>query len=323
MKYVGCCLEYECLELAEYGVKGSRLFCYKHTDEYFKLNPPTKKQYSLFGDHSTLLRCTGIDMDMPDCWEDNPLCYRNVLRNKQLYVEQFINRHYYSLNSRFETKVEYNGKHRKADALILFHTHSIIIETDEKQHKKYNKKDENVRNDIIFNGLGGKPLVFIRFNPDGYKDNLGKKHKGCFEFAQGMLDQDAINYRLSFIKQIVDFYIYKIPADGITQCYLFYDGFAPNKLVLDSSLADVPSVPLTGGQEHKEPWPYYKGAYHRTKPMEVVIAEQKQLKRDARMNKYQTIHELYLKGAPMHDWQRSFYEYYLKYPEELHQYLMC
>ncbi len=44
---------------------------------------------------------------------------------------------------------------------------------DENQHKGYNKIDEEIRYDDLFMLHGGK-FVYIRFNPDKYKDKNGK-----------------------------------------------------------------------------------------------------------------------------------------------------
>ena len=52
---------------------------------------------------------------------------------------------------------------------ILFR-YNLCIETDENQHKSYSKEDEIARYNDLFMGFGGK-FIFIRFNPDKYKEN--------------------------------------------------------------------------------------------------------------------------------------------------------
>jgi hypothetical protein len=49
----------------------------------------------------------------------------------------------------------------------------LCIETDENQHKYYSKEDEIARYNDLFMSFGGK-FIFIRFNPDKYKDKSGK-----------------------------------------------------------------------------------------------------------------------------------------------------
>ena len=72
------------------------------------------------------------------------------------------------------------GESRKRpDVLIRLETHSIVIECDENQHRSYGC--ESKRTMQIFQDLGNKPLVLIRFNPDNYTDSSGKKRTGCFK----------------------------------------------------------------------------------------------------------------------------------------------
>jgi hypothetical protein len=47
-------------------------------------------------------------------------------------------------------------------------THVVILEVDEKQHKKYPKNDEIIRMECIQKDLD-KPTVFLRYNPDVYR----------------------------------------------------------------------------------------------------------------------------------------------------------
>jgi hypothetical protein len=45
-------------------------------------------------------------------------------------------------------------------------THDVIVEIDEKQHKDYNEECECARINEIVSSIGGKTVVFIRYNPD-------------------------------------------------------------------------------------------------------------------------------------------------------------
>jgi hypothetical protein len=65
------------------------------------------------------------------------------------------------------------GKYRP-DILIEFSDRYIIVEIDENQHKQYDESCEISRMHQIFEGLGIS-VVFIRYNPDPYKN--GKKRK--------------------------------------------------------------------------------------------------------------------------------------------------
>jgi hypothetical protein len=63
-------------------------------------------------------------------------------------------------------------------------THIVIVEVDEEQHRSYNNcgfekdekmKAENIRMYNIGNIFQGLPVVFIRYNPDDYKNSNNKK----------------------------------------------------------------------------------------------------------------------------------------------------
>jgi hypothetical protein len=60
---------------------------------------------------------------------------------------------------------------RRPDILLHMGTHAIIVEVDENQHENYDITCENKRSMEIYTDLNYIPIVFIRFNPDGY-DNI-------------------------------------------------------------------------------------------------------------------------------------------------------
>jgi hypothetical protein len=62
---------------------------------------------------------------------------------------------------------------RRIDHRKLINATLLCIETDENQHKSYSKEDEEARYNDLFMAYGGK-FIFIRFNPDKYKDENGK-----------------------------------------------------------------------------------------------------------------------------------------------------
>ena len=66
---------------------------------------------------------------------------------------------------------------KRPDFLFDKLTHSVIVEIDEEQHTSYSC--ENKRTMSLFEDLGSRPLVMIRFNPDKNKTSIG-----CFEFNE-------------------------------------------------------------------------------------------------------------------------------------------
>ena len=83
------------------------------------------------------------------------------------------------LRRTINTKFEYNSSKmlqgcskRRPDIYFELLRHCVIVEIDEHQHNTYEGSCECARINEIVNGIGGKSVVIIRFNPDT------TKHKG-------------------------------------------------------------------------------------------------------------------------------------------------
>jgi hypothetical protein len=63
---------------------------------------------------------------------------------------------------------------RRPDVYYELTKHCVIVEIDENQHKSYQDGCECSRINEIVNGIGGKSVIFIRYNPDKVK-NKGKQ----------------------------------------------------------------------------------------------------------------------------------------------------
>ena len=111
---------------------------------------------------------------------------------------------------------------RRPDAYLDLLTHIIIVEIDENQHKNYDTTCEIARINELFNDLGDRSIVFIRFNPDSYDNKLSsfKYHKTSGVPIIRHLDE--WNGRLESLKNCIDKYIHNIPSETKFE-YLFYD----------------------------------------------------------------------------------------------------
>src|SRR3972149_10779603 len=89
--------------------------------------------------------------------------------------------------------VDLNGgccsSRRRIDLRILINNTLLCIEIDEKQHRGYDKEDERNRYDNLYMDFSGK-YIFIRYNPDPYKDKKGKKRNPHFETRMGRLKEE-------------------------------------------------------------------------------------------------------------------------------------
>lgn len=79
----------------------------------------------------------------------------------------------------FDKKVDGGCSKRRPDVFIDRLTHTIVVECDENQHKNY--ECENKRTMELFQDLGRRPMVLIRFNPDSYTRISGEKQSSCFK----------------------------------------------------------------------------------------------------------------------------------------------
>jgi hypothetical protein len=113
-------------------------------------------------------------------------CYQNLFPNdaltlqiksktKEIAVRDFINVNFDGFH---HDKPLWTGNcdcthRRRIDHRRLIGNTLLCIETDENQHKNYDIKDEEIRYDDLFMLHGGK-FIYIRFNPDKFKDKNGK-----------------------------------------------------------------------------------------------------------------------------------------------------
>jgi hypothetical protein len=105
----------------------------------------------------------------------DPLTLQIRCKTKEIAVRDFINLNFEGFQH--DTPL-WTGNcdcthRRKIDHRKLIGNTLLCIETDEEQHKGYDKSDEEIRYDDLYMLHSGK-FIFIRFNPDKFKDKNGK-----------------------------------------------------------------------------------------------------------------------------------------------------
>jgi len=105
---------------------------------------------------------------------------------------------------------------RRIDHRKLIGNTLLCIETDENQHLYYNKNDELNRYNDCYMVLSGK-LIFIRFNPDKYKDKNNKTQN------------PELKNRFQILKKEIEKQLLKIKneenKDLLEIIYLYYDNY--------------------------------------------------------------------------------------------------
>jgi len=119
---------------------------------------------------------------------------------------------------------------RRPDLLLDLGYQVIIIEVDENQHMEYDCSCENKRLMELSKDVGYRNIIFIRFNPDDYKDNNDKKIKSCWSASKtnGLLtvskkNSAEWNTRLQCLREQVQYWIDNKSGKMIETVQLFYD----------------------------------------------------------------------------------------------------
>jgi hypothetical protein len=125
-------------------------------------------------------------------------------------------------------KIINNGcSKRRPDLFLDLYTHSIIVENDEDQHDTYDPTCENKRMVQIFEDLGSRPIVFLRFNCDSYTIN-DKKQSSLFKFdtkvgLYTIKNKNIFNERLKYLFNVFYKHYVNIPEKEFTIEKLFYN----------------------------------------------------------------------------------------------------
>ena len=152
-------------------------------------------------------------------------------KTKEYAVLEFI-RETYPEHTWINDKIIDGGCSKKRPDIFLdLLTHSIIIEIDENQHRSYDNC-EIKRINLLFEDLGDRHIVFIRFNPDDYLDKDNNKITSCWGIDRNGLSSVKKSKhrewgnRLESLKNVVDKYLNIDEIDvsePITTEHLFYD----------------------------------------------------------------------------------------------------
>ena len=132
---------------------------------------------------------------------------------KEHHLQDALKTNHPNLELIFDKRIDNGCSRRRPDIRIELLTHSIVIECDEHQHKNYSC--ENKRTMEIFQDLGNRPIVFIRFNPDKY-DSI----PGCF--TNNKLNRKEWNRRIKILSQTITQSTSTIPTKEVTTIHLFY-----------------------------------------------------------------------------------------------------
>jgi len=159
----------------------------------------------------------------PYCFD----CYRRrnpeseITRNfkfKENYIHEELTKEFKNDDVKLVRNKAIKGSKIYPDWRIDMKDYTIVIECDEHCHKGYEKDVE--RTEEMFEKLGKKPLVVIRFNPD--KNNEGTY---CFDIKNGAITpvEKIWNQRKKELIAFIRLHINEKPVSNITEECIGYD----------------------------------------------------------------------------------------------------
>lgn len=235
------CKEDGCLIRASYGkINGPKEHCAKHrnSNEYLQNHPkcatlncknapiytdkgdnyPRRCEDHKFTNDKNVMEKPCIKCKLPYYINETTLmcniCADFFINKREKIKEQrvitFLESNGFKLEST-DRRVEGGCTLYRPDTLIDFVLFETDVEIDEYQHENYPADCEIIRMIMIYQDFGGKPVIFIRFNPDSYQSSV----KSVNYNGRERILLDLLN---SFrnVREI------KYP---LLVCYLFYDGF--------------------------------------------------------------------------------------------------
>jgi len=120
---------------------------------------------------------------------------------------------------------------RRPDICINMGTHVVMVECDENQHADYDCSCEHKRLAELWQDVGERPLVFVRFNPDEYTRADGSKVTSCWGYTEKRelphVKTSKIaewDQRLQHLLESVNYWIANVPGRSIETVELYYDG---------------------------------------------------------------------------------------------------
>jgi len=152
--------------------------------------------------------------------EDIPRRYKL----KEHHLRDVLKEKFSNVNLIFDKRIDNGCSSRRPDVRIECLTHTVIVECDENQHKGYNC--ENKRTMEIFQDLGNRSLVIIRFNPDSYVDEHGNKRASCFSLTKTntlTINKGEWRGRIKVLVDLIENHIKNIPEKEVLEERLYYN----------------------------------------------------------------------------------------------------
>jgi len=149
-------------------------------------------------------------------------------KTKELYVADFVKNIFHDKTIVCDKVVSGGCSRRRPDIMIDFGYQILIVEVDEGQHELYETTCEEQRINDIYTDLGDRPIVLIRFNPDGYKTKNGNITSCWGPNQRGITvvkksKKKEWEQRLSVLKEKITYWCHNESNKPLETEYLFFD----------------------------------------------------------------------------------------------------
>ena len=167
-------------------------------------------------------------------------CQIKNFKTKEISVLNFVKENFGDLDILSDQRIPNGISKRRPDIFIDLGFQVIIIEVDENQHFLYNKISENQRIFEISRDVGYRPIIMIRFNPDGFSYPCKETNKNvivpsCWKtntnrvlqlsiknFSFDRLHRFSWEQRLITLKENINYWIKHKTNKPIEILFLFY-----------------------------------------------------------------------------------------------------
>lgn len=151
-------------------------------------------------------------------------------KTKEYAVVEFVKKTFPDLSWISDKRISDGCSKRRPDLFLDLGYQIIIIEVDENQHTDYECSCENKRIMELSNDVGHKSIIFIRFNPDDYKEK-DIIISSCWSLNKNgicVIKKSKIKewtQRLIILKEQINYWIHSdnITTKTIEIIQLFYD----------------------------------------------------------------------------------------------------
>jgi len=141
---------------------------------------------------------------------------------KEHHVVDYLKKHFQdTFTMRFDKIVEGGCSRRRPDVFIDFGSHCLVIEIDENRHINYTCEEKRMIE--LYEDIGFRKIVFLRMNPDQYKEG-NHKHPSPFRYTRAgilHLEETEFDRRMQYVVERTHIYQHE-PSEPITIEYLFY-----------------------------------------------------------------------------------------------------